>query len=171
METWQLIEDFEPYAVSDLGNVVNTETSTFLVPYLNSTRQGASVIVNLRRNGVPTTRALRRLVAEAFVPPHYPDPDGKFDTPVLKDGNHWNAAAYNIAWRPRWFAMRYSRIMAQEWVRHSTPPVICVETGVEYPSVLAAAIENCELPRDVFNSAGERNSYTFPYGHSYRFIL
>ena len=170
MENWALIEDFPPYAVSDLGSVMNTETGVFLTPYLNSTKQGASVIVNLRGPGVQTTRALRRLVAEAFVPQFEPDPHHLFDTPVLKDGDHWNVVSYNIAWRPRWFAMRYSRTMAQSWIRLPTPPVICVETGVTYSSVVAAAIENCENPRDIFNSAGEMNSYVFPFRHSYRFV-
>ena len=69
-------------------------------------------------NGVQSWRSVARLVAS-----HFPilSPANEFakisvgndweafNTPINLNGDRWDNRAINLAWRPRWFAIRYNK--------------------------------------------------------------
>jgi len=62
MESWKVIAGFENYEVSDLGNVRNIKTGRILKP--NSDKY---LIVNLTNNKKAISKAIHKLVANAFL--------------------------------------------------------------------------------------------------------
>ena len=100
-ETWVEIEEFPGYAVSSWGRVMNTETDLIKKATVN---QAGIPNVLLMRDGEQFRRSVAVLVANHFLD----KPDRiAFDTPINLDGDRCNNRADNLAWRPRWFAMRY----------------------------------------------------------------
>jgi hypothetical protein len=62
--------------------------------------------VGLTRNRMQHKRAVAPLVAEVWLPrPHH----DAFDTPINLNGDRLNNTVPNLAWRPRWFAVRFFR--------------------------------------------------------------
>lgn len=103
METeWRTIPEFPEYLVSNTGEVVNGKTGKWM--QLSSTQRGA-VKVGLVHHGKQYTRSVSVLVADAFVPGR----DAIYDTPIHLDGDKTNNRADNLAWRPRWFALAYTK--------------------------------------------------------------
>lgn len=130
-EIWRPINYFEKYDVSDLGRVRNARTHHVLRPYVN---YNGHCHVGLVKGGRQLKRGVALLVAEEFLPP----PQSKhFDTPINLDGDTTNNAAYNLAWRPRWFSYKYRR---QSQKYFNVGPVQDVETGLVYESPWVAAI-------------------------------
>lgn len=97
MEQWLPIDDFLYYEVSSEGRVKNKGSDYILKPIDNG---NGGVMVILRRDGRGHSRLIRRLVANAFLPP----PRLHSDAPVHLDGDYKNCAANNLEWRPRWYA-------------------------------------------------------------------
>lgn len=132
MEHWLEIEDFPNYEVSSHGRVRNKRTERILKPMDN--RRGA-LMVFLHRDGQGYSKALRRLVAEAF------EPMGDRDdlTPIHLDCDYTNCAIDNLEWKPRW--------MAQAWTKQnkrgpaSSRTIVDLTTGETWENALAAAKE------------------------------
>lgn len=57
------------------------------------------------RDGVQYHRSVPLLVAKAFLPRL----SAPFDTPINLDGDRHNNHIDNLAWRPRWFAIKYNQ--------------------------------------------------------------
>src|SRR3954470_21438611 len=102
IEQWHEIEDFFGYSVSDHGRIRTDKFGRLLA--LSQTQWGL-VQVGLMRDGVQCHRSVPLLVAKTFLP----YVGGAFDTPINLDGNRWNNHVENLAWRPRWFAVKYNR--------------------------------------------------------------
>lgn len=107
VETWGPIEEFPDYAVSSYGNVVDLRTDK--IKRLTPNFQGI-LKVNMENDGVWTTRSVAILAAKAFV---FCDRDN-FDTLIHLDGNKLNCHVDNLAWRPRWFSVKYHRQFLDE---------------------------------------------------------
>lgn len=134
-EIWVDIYEFPNYAVSNYGRIRNTARSKIIK--LSKTKQGA-VKVNFALRGRQYTRSVKVLVAEAFV-------DGRtyiFDTPMHLDGDQENNIAENIVWRPRWFALKYSRQFDNARLYNKPNKVYDKTTGEIYNTILDAAKEN-----------------------------
>jgi len=167
-ERWKPITDFPYYLISDLGNVYNVKTESVMAK--SRTIQG-DLKVTLSSNGTRVTRSIRVLVAEAFVP--VPPVGPGFhksaipDTVIILDNNQENVIAYNLAWRPRWFAHKYVRQFKQELPdAYHYSPVQNLSTGAIYVSVVEAGIREGLLFNDIFKSAQTRfpiypNNHTF----------
>lgn len=89
LEHWKPVPGFEGlYMVSQLGGVYSTRSRRRLSP----TKTGYA-IVTLYKDGKSTSRAVHRLVAEAFLP----NPDN-LQIVNHKDGNKQNNRLENLEW-------------------------------------------------------------------------
>ena len=70
---------------------------------LNMNQYGV-VFVGLFNRG-QHKKGVARLVAQAFIERNFP----AYNTPINIDGDRWNNSVNNLAWRPRWFAVKYNR--------------------------------------------------------------
>jgi len=128
--------------------------------------------VTLVQYGVRLTRSIRVLVAEAFVDPPYfgPSDYGVFcDTVIMLDNNKENTFAPNLAWRPSWFAWKYSRQFVEDQPEsYYIKRVSNVDNSKGYPSIIDAAIKDGLLFEDVWKSA-TMGTAVYPTGAHYIF--
>jgi hypothetical protein len=101
---WRPIEDFENYSVSRLGTIRNEESGRLMAMSVN---QRQVVNVGLTRNCKQYRRAVGLLVASAYLADDRPS--RVFDCTINLNGDRFNNAVDNLAWRPKWFAMRYNQ--------------------------------------------------------------
>lgn len=102
---WLPIERFSNYTVNRDGQVRNNTTKRILKPQINQAR--VVYVVMIDDWGARKNVALANLVARIFLfPPHrtFENP-----TPIHLDGDHRNCSADNLEWRPRWYALEYTR--------------------------------------------------------------
>lgn len=167
---WRQIEEFPTYSVSDTGRVRNDETDRYMSPQRN---QRGIVNVGLTNNRVQYKRSLTLLVADAFIE-RPSDKYGKlldaFDTPINLDGDRSNNNAWNILWRPRWFASQYNKQFASS-VTHAcfNRPVEIIETGEMFETSLAAAMALGVLDRHIAISVMTKN-YVWPIYQHFRVV-
>src|SRR5688572_8496873 len=105
-ELWAEIPSFEQYGISNYGAVRNPRGR-----YLSAGRnQGGIAYVTLYKEGRPFNRALSPIVAGAFLEPpqHH-----SWETPIHLNGNRADVTAWNLMWRPRWFAIDYHQQIMQ----------------------------------------------------------
>lgn len=122
-EHWQPIEFFPGYSVSDYGRVRTDKSDRILA--LNENQFGL-LQVGLMRDGEQRHRSVPLLVAKAFIP----QPTGPFDTPINLDGDRRNNHIHNLAWRPRWFAIKYNQQFRYPYANPILAPVVDLEHGV-----------------------------------------
>ena len=77
------------------------------------------------RDGEQRHRSVPLLVAKAFIP----QPPGPFDTPINLDGDRHNNHIHNLAWRPRWFAIKYNQQFRYPYKILFEAPVVELEHG------------------------------------------
>ena len=100
------LREYPGYSISNLGQVRNDKRSTILSIVL---LQSKHTYVCLMKNGVQVKRSISKLVSESFVPIPEHRVASTFTTPIHLDGDLTNCHADNLMWRPRWFAMKYTR--------------------------------------------------------------
>ena len=154
MEQIEDIEEFPGYAASSHGVIMNAMTERRLKP--SRTLQGA-LKVNLRKYNQTYCRSVKVLVARAFVEGE----DEINDTVVHKDGDQENCAAWNLVWRPRWFAHSYSFAMKHPHAYYFGRPIFESTRKKVYDSIWSAAIAECLDPRRILESCHE-GSATWP---------
>lgn len=103
MKEWRKIQSFTDYSVSNFGQVRNDETGRIMSLLVNQT---GVVHVGLTKNRTLHKRSVSLLVAQAFLDR---EREEAFVTPINLDGNRRNNHVENLAWRPRWFAVKYFR--------------------------------------------------------------
>lgn len=143
MTRWEPIENFEDYLVSDSGLVSVSVSHNRTLSYHRNQRGILSVV--LRKNGVQYRRSVSGLVARAFLEPS--EHGEMFDTPIHLDGDRDNCYAYNLMWRPRWFAIRYHRQFKLPPLPGWYTPVQDLDSGYIYESLIDAAMTNGFLMR------------------------
>jgi len=153
METWLEIDEFPDYSVSDYGWVRNNETGKTLAMAKN---QHNVLHVGLYRERVQYRRSVTLLVANAFL--GVPDRE-TFDTPIQLDGDVYNTAARNLAWRPRWFARKYKQQF--RYNKKHEHVLVDVNTGEIFEDCWAAATKYGLLVRDM-HIAMMNHTYVFP---------
>ena len=160
-ETWVVVEEFQDYQVSDHGRVLKTATGKIMKE--SYTRQGA-VKIGFVEAGIQYTRSVKVLVAESFLE----TPSENFDTPINLDGNQRNNHVENLLWRPRYFAIKYSRQFHEYTPGQSMGPIASTETRHVYIDMVEAALTNGLLIYDVWRSV-HHGFKVFPTGD--RFVL
>lgn len=161
-EVWINLEhmDFPNYAVSDLGRVRSDITGRILKQHPN--QQGIYKVGLVReKGGGPVTQSVSRLVATHFVEG---ESDGS-NTPINLDGDRANNRASNLAWRPRWFAVRYHRQF--DYRPAATYPVVCLDTDEVFVNAREASMRYGILEADIVQDCYSQNG-VWPHGYDFR---
>lgn len=153
MERWLPLDEFEGYWISDEGRVLNERFSvqaqhkveTFIKIKLN---QFGHAYVGMMKDGLQFKRGVALLVSENFI--ELPKLKMSTPTPIHVDGDLANCRATNLQWRPRWFAIKYSRQFRQNL--GDAGPVRNINTGVVYQSIWDVVFEHGVLFNDVIKS-------------------
>ena len=141
-EIWQDIKGYEgKYQISSLGRIKslkrkNVTTTHIIKPRLD---KNGYLLINLSMNNHKNTFKVHRLVAETFIP----NPD---NLPCVnhKDENKTNNKITNLEWCTvkynNAYNNRYKRLPQNQLNNtYTSKPVLCIETGVIYPSVSEAS--------------------------------
>lgn len=141
-EIWKDIEGYEGlYMVSNLGRVKSlnynrTGKEKILKPQKNSKGRFQ---VSLCKNRKQVKRQVHSLVLESFVP--NPDPENLTEC-NHKDENPENCIVSNLEWISHKNNINYGthteRMKKNMTGPYKSKPVLCVETGVVYPSAKEA---------------------------------
>lgn len=157
------IEGFEDYAISMSGDVINSNTGLLRK---RSLTQAGSVKITLFKNGNPHTKSLSLLVAKAWL---YNDHDPEiFDTPIHLDNDTTNVHVDNLAWRPRWFAVKYQRQYWNEEFRYAKTRVVDTQTNLVYENLVDPCQKYGLLYMDIIRSC-TRGDNVFPTWKVFRF--
>lgn len=157
-EQWAVISEFPNYEVSNFGEIYNIRTRQIMRTSL--TIFGHVKITLKGRDGERYTRSVAQLVADAFVE----RPNMLCDKPIILDGNFRNVRADNLAWRPRWYAWKYTRQLKKPQPAHyQNLVVVDKRTGMGYRSILEAGIAEGLLFDDIYDSTW-KGMPIFPYG-------
>ncbi len=152
MEEWREIEGFPDYAVSNYGEVKRISTGRILAYKVN---QYGVVYVGLMRSYKQRQRSVALLVANAFLDRH----SDVLDTPINLDGDRHNNRVDNLAWRPRWYAVKYNRQFRERYPNPIDEPIGDLKTHEIWRNSFECAIANGLLERDVVLSILNR-TYT-----------
>jgi len=159
---WAAIAEFPDYLVSSYGDIVHETTNR--VMRQSTTIQG-DLKVGLVNNGRQYTRAVKVLVARAFVPGE----SALFNTPIQLDGYQTHCFAWNLQWRPRWFAWKYTRQFSIISEIHRRGPVYDTGTRIKYADIYEAATTNGLLIQDVWRSI-HSGIAVFPTGQRFELV-
>jgi hypothetical protein len=153
-EHWQTIDLFPEYSVSDYGRIRTDRTGRILSL---SPNQYGVVQVGLMRDGIQHHRSVPLLVAKAFL---FQSP-GPFDTPINLDGDRNNNHVDNLAWRPRWFAIKYNRQFRYPYEFPIQAPIVDLKNGEVSDGSLDCAKRYGLLEQDLVLSILNR-TYVWP---------
>lgn len=159
-ERWAVVQNAPGYYISSLGRV---ERAGHYLRIGHVTDGSLSVVLTIDKASRPYL--VRRLVAEAFCAKLAPT----HDTVVHLDGQKDNCDAENLAWRPRWFAWKYSRQFKDPVRSHWMYPIRVMQTGEEFGSLIEAGMHFGMLWADIHLSAIE-GKVTFPYGYVFEWV-
>jgi hypothetical protein len=164
------------YLIFPSGIVKNRSTGRELRH--SHTLQGAIKVSIKGDEGRLRTYSVKRLVAESFLPPitdmiDVAEPD-LWNTPIQLDGNQDNVHVFNLAWRPRNFAHRYSRQFLNDYGYYHQEGVLNVSRELAYENIYDAAITDGVLMSDIllacYWGGGEEIRPERLFGYIYEFI-
>lgn len=164
-ELWQEIPEFSNYMISNLGNVYNIKHKHVM---RTSRTQHGHVKITLKDDYSDDRycRSVARMVAQAFVEA----PNHMCDEVIVLDGDFSNVAAINLAWRPYWYAYKYTRQMKTvQPVPFQNLAVRNTTTGYVYNSIIEAGVTEGLLFEDIWRST-HSEARLFPYGHAFEII-
>jgi hypothetical protein len=163
-ERWKTILEFPRYEISNRGNIYNNYQKQFM--QISQNNFGNMKITLTDYDGARHTRSVAQLVAEAFVSP----PNELCDRLIVLDGDVSNVSAENLAWRPRWFAQKYSRqLKITQPIHYHNLAVLDCMTGVEYDSIVDAGIAEGLLFEQIWQSTYRGNS-VYPTGSVFEIV-
>lgn len=158
---WTPIEWCPWYMVHPSGNVVNTRLERLMT--LRKAQTGL-VMVGLSVDGYQNQRSVARLVAEAYIPKPDPEWFSDFDTIIHLNGDKSDCRAENLAWRPRWFAIKYNQERTNfPFDDYMTGPFECLQTGDIFDTIWDICTTYGVLGFPVFQSIFESQPGT---GHA-----
>lgn len=121
--------------------------------------------VGLMSNGIQYKRAVGPLVAVAFLP----DPrNDAFDSLINLNGDRMDNGAYNIAWRPRWFAIKYMQQFQLD-INDTYCPIENIMTGERFSSPWEAAMRYGIMRVDI-QMAIHAETRVWPHMYKFRTI-
>lgn len=164
------------YLIFPSGLVKNRSTGRELRH--SHTIQGAIKVSIKGDDGKLRTYSVKRLVAESFLPLITDTIDvaepNLWNTPIQLDGNQDNVHVFNLAWRPRNFAHRYSRQFINDYGYYHQEGVLNVSRALAYENIYDAAITDGVLMSDIllscYEGGGEETRPERLFGYIYEFI-
>ena len=131
-EVWRIIPTLQNYEASSLGNIRRIGCKQ---RKLQKNKRNGYVYVMVRHNGANKNLRVHRLVALAFLP----NPS-ELTCVNHKDGNKTNNCLNNLEWcsSSENEIHKVHTLGKKQNPPHKTKSVVCVETGVIYPSIKAA---------------------------------
>lgn len=168
-EVWAVIPNFPDYSVSSFGRVMNNDSGRIKILSLNAR---GDLIIGMRSPGASGQmkgycRSVKVLVARAFV-----EGENEIDnTPILLDGDKYNLHWSNMVWRPRWFAIEYSKQWANPQVWWNRGPIVD-RAGNQYETIIIASMSIGSTAKSIWYSIFEVDHYkrVFPGGETFRFV-
>jgi len=154
MEEWKRILEFPDYSISNQGRVRNDVNRRMMAILVN---QRGIAHVGMTKGRHQYKRSIARLVAEYFLPEH---PNPNFDTPINLDGDRLNNEVENLAWRPKWFAMRYVR-QFHKGIPEIIVPIKNMKTGEVFSDSRAASIHYGLLEKEILHGV-LNHTYVWP---------
>lgn len=146
-ELWKNILEFPDYNISSLGRVYNVKRNMIMSTSLNN--YGHVKITLAARDRTRHTRSVAQLVAEAFVEA----PTLLCDQIIVLDGDFTNVSAENLAWRPRWFAWKYThQLKTTQPPHYRNLQVMNIVNDNEYRSIIVAGMYEGLLFSDIWRS-------------------
>lgn len=134
-EEWREVKNYNGYKVSNFGRVYSMKVSRLLKPHPD---KKGYLRVKFWKDGKGYTFKVHRLVAQAFIPnPHnYPQVNHK-------DENKTNNIVDNLEWCDNTYNAHYGSHIERATKnlvnrKNLSLPVLCVETGKVYPSIMEA---------------------------------
>lgn len=130
-----------------------------------SPNQNGDLTVGLSADNQQFRRSVKVLVARAFLVGETP----VMNTVIQMDGNRDNVAAWNLAWRPRWFAWGYNHQFEDipDWAWAG--PITDDKEHREYENMVDAAMQLGVLIIDIRHSM-RMGVPCFPHGMMFSFI-
>lgn len=159
VEEWAEIPGFSNYLVSNLGNIFNTRYNKIMRTSINNF---GHVKITLKADGTGErfTRSVAFLVAEAFLEP----PNWMCDQIIVLDGDFENVKSTNLAWRPRWYAWKYTRQLKDTQPLHYRNLVVHnITDNSYYNCIIDAGISEGLLFSHIWRSTYS-GDHIFPYG-------
>jgi|SRR6185503_20785184 len=153
-ERWKKVRGFPDYSVSNTGLIRADKSGRILSLSVN---QFGVPCVGMMNNGRQRHRSVTLLVAKAFLPTRR----DAFDTPINLDGDRLNNHVANLAWRPRWFAVKYNQQFRHPYKHAIQEPVVDLKTGVINENSFECAKQYGLLEEDVVLSILNR-TYVWP---------
>lgn len=166
-ELWITIPEFPDYEISNFGRVGNIRRGHIM---RTSITQFGHVKITLKSeySDARFTRSVAQLVAEAFV--EKPNPTHLCDHVIILDGIFSNVAADNLAWRPRWYAWKYThQLKIVQPVHYHNLIVHNITTDRYYNSIIEAGIMEGLLFDDIWRST-YRAAELFPHGYLFEIV-
>ena len=173
-EIWKDISGYEGlYQVSNLGRVKSLENRSnhkkekILASQIRNQYYG----VALYKNSHYKNYTIHRLVAEAFIP----NPD---NLPEVnhKDENKLNNRVDNLEWCNKKYNINYGygavnrQIQNRERGLSMSKKVLCVETGVIYPSIIEAYRQTGIGQKEITNVCKGKPHYKTAGGYHWKYI-
>lgn len=160
-EIWKPITEFPIYEISNYGNIFSVLRDRMMRP--SRTREGhLKISLYSEWDESRYTRSVALLVAREFVEVETVH-ESDYHRPVSvihKDGDFENVHAANLAWRPYWFVWKYTRQFREaQPSRYHEIPIIEINTGMRYDSIVEAGTELGMLYRDIWSSCIDGISY------------
>jgi NUMOD4 motif len=160
-EEWRPIPDFD-YSVSNFGRIRSEKSGRILALVEN---QYGVVCVGMMKDGEQRHRSVPLLVARAFLESH----SEAFDTPINLDGDRHNNHISNLAWRPRWFAIKYNQQFRNDYKYTIPNQIEDVRTGEISQNSFECAKRYGLLEEDLVLSIFNR-TYVWPTYQEFRAI-
>lgn len=167
MEIWKDIEGYEQlYQISNLGNVKslgnggsNASKDKILKP---AKLKYGYLTVNLCKQGKRKQYQIHRLVAQAFI-------DNPNNLPEVnhKDEDKTNNYIENLEWCERKYNINYGT-RNQRSAENRSKKVMCVETGVVYPSTIEVERQLGFYQQNI--SSACNGKYKQAYGYTWRYV-
>lgn len=166
-EEWKRIWEFPQYSISNYGRVRHEHTGRIMA---NSRTTHGHIKISLldRATRVRYTRSVALLVAQNFIEV----PDLLSDAVIELDGDLSNVVAWNLAWRPKWFAWKYMhQLKCQQPMEFHNLRVQNVTHGFVYRSIVEAGMSEGLLFDDIWRSVCTPEGVRiYPHRCTYRVI-
>jgi hypothetical protein len=158
LEEWLTLREFPRYQISSEGRIFNFVNNREMSVSINNF--GHLKISLLDEDNVRRTKSVALLVAEAFVA----KPNILCDRIIYLNGDFTDVRAINIAWRPRWFAWKYTHQLKVELPHYYLNlPVMNVRDNLEYENIFEAGVAEGLLFEHIWRSTYTGNP-VYPNG-------